>query len=312
MDEEDWRIFQLWGAAGELSTARVKSLEAQLRRDPSNMDARVQLFSYYYKKKHKHKDAAQKLFEQVLWLIEHKPALTGILAHRLALTGCYFKPKHFAALRHAWLEQIHAAPSEGTILGNAASFIAWNDIATASILAEQAYVLQPTAGWLGTLVIHCDAALESFPALYRDSIREYVISVGIRSLETELGGAQFFTCECVSDAAIDLGNFEVVRWCADILSNYKDPASKQRAKAYLGLVALREGDSERAVQLLREVNYPLPAVFRLATELFHAGYKTSVINLIYNFKRRINKSARTRWLEQVANDQPPDFCDHCC
>jgi hypothetical protein len=57
---------------------------------------------------------------------------------------------------------------------------------------------------------------------------------------------------------------------------------------------------------------PQEVVFRLARELFAAGERESIIQLVKTFRRKIKASARNRWLGQFANDEPPDFEDYCC
>ncbi|HEY9712655.1 MAG TPA: hypothetical protein V6C72_04250 [Chroococcales cyanobacterium] len=315
MTEEEWRWFLLGREARNLSAADIEKLEAQLQMDPSNMDLRIQVFSYfiqYERNNLKHENADKKLFEHALWLIENKASVTGLLGHRLAVTGAAVKPKTFAALRQAWLEQISNAPTNPAILGNAASFIVWKDLETASDLFERAYAIQPNATWLGTLIIHCNAELWGAPNLYKNKIRERIVDIGTRSLKTEQDGAPFLTCEYVCDAALDLGRLETALWSAEILGNMGGLDLLQRSKAYMGLVALRSDDRDRAIELLDELNHPYPSMFRLATELFEAGERDCVISLIRRFGRRIKKSARERWLEQIANDEPPDFRDYCC
>lgn len=320
MTEEEWRWFELTRAARKLSAADIHRLEDQLRIDQWNMDVRVQLCSHYFEHEGnnlKHGNAEQKLSEQVLWFIENRPLLKGFMGHRIATTGCAFKPKRFAALREAWLEQVSVAPTNGTILGNAASFIVWNDLETASNLFERAYALQPAEGWLGHFIVHCSAELWRCPFIYRDDCRERIIDVGVRSLKTELesAGAPFLTCEYVSDAALSLGRYEIVRWCAEILRKWDQTTCAQMANAYLGLVALRKNDRELAVRLMSEMKpgyQPQQIVFRLARELFDAGERDSIIKLIKSLKSKIKTSARNRWLEQIANNEPPDFEDYCC
>lgn len=318
MTEEDWRWFELWCGARALSPSDLVSLEVQLRIDQSNMDARVQLFSYYYGlegNELKSTNAEQNLFKHVEWLIENYPSLPGSLGNRLTAAGRRFKPKAFGILRQKWLVQISAAPSNGTIIGNAASFIAWKDFETASYLFERAYALQPTAGWLGMFTIHCNFELSRAPAMYKDRIRKQVIDVGVRSLTSEPGGAWFMTCEFVSDAALTLGRYELVRWCAEILSKWERSTCEQMANAYLGLVALRENDRDLAIQLMlimKREYQPQEVVFRLARELFDVGERESIVQLIEGFKRKIKTSARSRWLALIAKNEPPDFEDYCC
>jgi len=318
MSEEDWRRFELWRDADKLSASDIEILEDRLRVDPSNMDVRVQLVSHYNEfdgNKLKHEDAQLRLSEQVLWFIQNKPSLSGFMAHKMALTGSCFKPKTFATMRDAWLQQASAASMNGTVLGNAASFIVWKDFETASNLFEQAYTLQPSAGWLRTFVIHCNSELWYAPNFYKDRIREQIIAVGVRSLTSEPGGATFLTCEYVSDAALSLGRYEIVRWCAEILRNWDHATCEQMADAYLGLVALRENRHDLAIQLMLVMKSgyrPQPVVFRLARELFDLGERESIVQLIGNFKRKIKTSARKLWLDQIAKNEPPDFEDYCC
>lgn len=319
MTEEEWRLFELWRNAHRLSNAEIESLEETLRLDPRNIDVRVQLFAHYHEFEGnalKHKGAEQKLLEQVLWLIANKPSASGFLGHRLGTVGHCFKPKAFARARQAWLEQVSKTPFDGNILGNAASFISWYDIETASELFERAYALQPEAGWLQLFVIHCNSVVWSCPSIYKDKLRHRVIDAGVRSLETEIGGAPFLVCEYVSDAALSLRRFEIVRRCAETLRNWGAPTCDQMANAYLGLVALREDNRELAVRLMLEVKrgyQPQPIVFRLARELFDAGERESVGQLIKGFNRKIKSCARKRLLEQISRDQPPEFevADYC-
>ena len=318
MTEEDWRWFELSLEAPKLAPAEIIRLEKRLRADPSNMDVRVQLFAYYNKyegNRLKHKNAEERLSELVLWLVENKPRLTGSMGHRLTSTGRCFKPKIFAMIREAWLQQVSTTPKDATVLGNAASFIGWNDFETASNLFEQAYALEPTAGWFGIFVIHLNSQLWKMPFLYKDEIRERIIDVGVRSLTTEPGGAPPATCEIVSDAALDLERYELVRWCAEILRNWDVSALEQMANAYLGLVALRENRRDLALQLMLETKrgyQPQEVVFRLARELFGLGERESIVQLVRSFKGRINTSARKRWLDQIANNELPDFEDYYC
>lgn len=311
--EEEWRWFQLSLAINSLTPADIESLEQQLNLEPSNMDVRVQVFAYYGQYEGnglKHKNAEKKLAEQILWLIENKPSAHGYLAHKISSRGNCFKPKAFATLRQAWLEQVSAAPLDGTVLGNAASFIVWKDFETASELFERAYALQPEAGWLGTFVIHCNSELWFSPELYKDKIRDRIIDVGVRSLDSEFGGAPFLTCEYVSDAALSLGRFDLVLWCAELLSDMDHQTCKQMANAYCGLVALRGNNRDFAVQMLLKMErgyQPQEIVLRLAGELFDAGERESIVQFIENFKGKVKKSWRERWIKQIANNERPAF-----
>jgi len=317
--EEDHFIWiKLHEEARLFSDADVHLLERQLLVDPEDLEARIKLFFFYSEyegRRLKREDADQKLSKQVLWLIENKPAVSGFLRHKLSLTGHGFKPKTFAKLRQAWLQQVSANPNEAAVVGNAASFIVWKDIETAADLFERAYTLQPEEGWLGTFLSYYNSELYASPLFYREEICKRIINIGVRSLQSEAGGSTSMTCEYVSDAALYLGRFEIVRWCAQILSDGYGPISDQMANAYLGLVALRENDQKLAVELMLRMKrgyLPQPLVFRLSGELFDAGERESIAQLIKSFKKKVRTSARTRWLKQIADDERPDFEDYCC
>lgn len=314
MEDDDEHWMQLWTESRGRSTTEIESLEKELHVDPSNINIRVQLFFYYAWLQRMDKEAERQLSKHMLWLVKNKPSFCGIVGHRLAMTGLYFRPKTFGIIREAWLEQVSLAPLNGTIIGNAASFIAWADIETASDLFERAAELQPEQGWLGTFVIHCHRDLFSSPSLYHDKIRERIIDVGLRSLNSEPGGAPFMTCEYVSDAALSLGRLDVVRRCAELLRGMKwHPEFEQKSNVYLGLVALREHDRELAVQLMLVMKrgYGTHEItFRLARELFDAGERESIVQLINSYKGKIRAPMRNRWLKQIANDQAPDFQEY--
>jgi hypothetical protein len=313
LNEADQKFFELYQKARKLSVLEVEALESSLVSNPLDLNARVQVLFYYSafeKNSLKFPNAEQKLFEQALWFIENMPAVDGFLRHHMSRLGICFKPKRFAALRQVWLDLISSSPPDGAIFGNAASFIVWNDLETASDLFEKAYALQPDVGWLGSLVIFCNSDLWQSPLLYKNALRERVIDVGVRSLQTERGGAQFLTCQYVCDAALELGRFEIVRWCAEIMNDY-GPEFRQEGRAYIGLVALRENTPDQAIQLTQKMNQPLPAVFRLARELFDFGERELISGFVRRLGKRIKNCARQRWLMQIENDEAPDFQDWC-
>ncbi len=235
MNDENRHWLQLSMEARKLSAQDIELLEHRLQIDLSNVDLRVQLFSFYSKQSGndlKHKNAKQKLYEQVLWFIENRPAARGYLGQLLARTCFSFGPKKFPALREAWLEKVDAMPTDGTVIGNAASLMVWTDIERASELFVRAYKLQPSEGWLETFLIHYSSEMWSCPSRYKENVCWRIIDAGIRSLETEEeGGAPFLTCEYICDAALYLGRYDIVRWYAEMLRKW----DQKKANAYLGL-----------------------------------------------------------------------------
>jgi hypothetical protein len=147
------------------------------------------------------------------------------------------------------------------------------------------------------------------PSLYHVDIRKQVVDIGVRSLRAEPDGAILLTCEYVCDAALILRQFDVVHFCAKFLRNW---GCTQIANAYLGLVALREGNRELAAELmLKDKSTERHSMFRLARELFDLGERESIVQFITILKKRIKASERKRWLEQIANGETPDFEDYC-
>ncbi|MDR3616773.1 MAG: hypothetical protein P4L53_24665 [Candidatus Obscuribacterales bacterium] len=312
MSDEQWRWFQLYCKADTLSLSEIESVEEQLRANTADMDLRVQLFAYYWKKvlrNSQHESAEHRLFEHVLWMIDNRPEVRNF-GGPLSSTANHLTPKRFTIARQAWLEQVRKHPANGDIIGNAGAFIVWVDFETGAELTERAYALQPSAGWLRGHVHHCNFQIWTSPHLYKNKWREKVINVGVRSLQTEPNGAPFYTYQYVADAALSLGRYDLVKVCAQVLHDWDYPSTKQQAKVYTSLLALREGDRRPALETLSEVKqfHLCPdLVFRVASELFKLGERKSIVEFINNLKGRTRKSSRERWLQQIANNQAPDF-----
>lgn len=313
ISEVDLRWVQLWRGVRALSEPEVEALERQLRDDPLNIDVRVHLFGYfslYEGSELKRKDVERKLFEIVLWFIENKPAATGFLGFRLMTSARLFKPRAFGVLRQAWLEQVDAFSMDGTVLGNAGMFIGWNDFETGAALIERAYELQPVENWLGLFISTIALEIWTSPELYKDRLREYIIDVGLRSLRTESGGAPSMTCQYVSNAALCLGRLDDVRTCIVYLRKESHPQCDQLANVYEGLVALRENNIDCAIEslVMMKPGYEAqPVAFCLAIELFDLGERESIARFIENFEGKISEHDWNRWLEQVTENQRPDF-----
>lgn len=311
------KIRQIWMQlfdARKLLLSDVERLEERLSDDSHDIDARISLLGYYTtyeKNKWKHPKANLMLSEHVLWFIHNTPGIELIpIGDWISKTALGFTPRQFSTIRAAWLEQVAAHPTDGNVIGNAAAFIGWVDLETATELFERAYELQPYDGWLWRLVLHFNSELSRCPELYKDEVRKKIVDFGIKSLDTECGSPKM-TCEFVSDAALSLGRYDVVECCANVL--YADK-HEQIARAYMGLVFIRKGNVALAKNLLPivEKSYqPERIVFQLAHELFDLGEREAIVDFIYSFRTKIRKSVKDRWLKQVSMNLRPDFQDYC-
>lgn len=312
---ESLRLHQLYMSGRKLKRDKLIKLQKKFEATPEDLDNRVQLLGYY-QNFHRQRilPVDQHWKEKVLaWQIQNDPGVTDALAHYLSLSSIEMEPKMFARLRALWLEQVEINCGNAQVSGNAAAFIAWRDFETASQLFLDAAEADPERGWLQLWVIHCNSELFYSPPRYRAKILKQLVAIGERSLKLEVGGAPFITAEYVCGAALELGDFDAVRRCTEIMRTWAQAPFDPAADALLALIAIRENKVAEAVTImlaLEPISPPHPFVTQLFQELFECGERGSIQQVIETFGQRIKPAGRKRWLKQIARDELPDF--HCC
>ena len=142
---------QLVQQGANLSRGAAQQLEAQLEKNPEDLNARAQLLGYYWYQWMQPGEAAAKAARRrhVLWLIEHHPdsPVTGLEEAAISETGnSLIDPEGYQQARKLWLSLIEAKRGNAYLLGNLAKFFQMSDKPLAESALLQAKALQPENG----------------------------------------------------------------------------------------------------------------------------------------------------------------------
>jgi hypothetical protein len=108
-------------AGAKLTAAEVEEIEARLRRDPEDLEARGKLISYYFQK-----GPRQSRLQHIFWLIEHHPEAEITLPYSMGITPVDTplndRADHVRA-QMLWRERARLHENNPQVLTNAADFI---------------------------------------------------------------------------------------------------------------------------------------------------------------------------------------------
>jgi TonB family protein len=111
-------------AGGQLTAAQVEEIEARLRRDPEDLEARGKVISYYFQK-----GIRQPRLDHIFWLIEHHPEAEITLPYSMGISPGKTSLNDEADHKHAqtlWREQTRRRAEDRQVLANAADFLSSN------------------------------------------------------------------------------------------------------------------------------------------------------------------------------------------
>ncbi len=125
-----------------LSEAEAQQLEEQLRRNPSDVIARVKLLGYYGRMALDSRQAAAARRAHILWLAQNRPE-EPVLGTPYAMLHPSMDGAAFIRVRSILLQQVQKHPKNVRILANARNFLGVYDRRTAIALAQRALALEP-------------------------------------------------------------------------------------------------------------------------------------------------------------------------
>lgn len=125
-------------SGSRLTEAEVLSLEKRVEHDPQDIDSRLKLLGYYFRKQLEDPSAKKAHEENIVWLIQNKPELDilatpfGILYEKMNVSG-------YARGRDAWLDQLKTDPENLKFLEHSAKYFTLFDpeLAEESLLKGQ-------------------------------------------------------------------------------------------------------------------------------------------------------------------------------
>src|SRR5712691_3798485 len=142
---------QLVQQGANLGRGVAQELEAQLEKNPEDLNARAKLLGYYWYQWMQPGEAAAKAARRrhILWLIEHHPEspVTGLEEAALSETGnALIDPEGYKLARQMWLSLMEAKKGNPYLLGNLAKFFQMSDKPLAESALLQAKAMQPENG----------------------------------------------------------------------------------------------------------------------------------------------------------------------
>src|SRR5258707_5200022 len=142
---------QLVQQGANLGRGPAQDLEAELEKNPEDLNARAKLLGYYWYQWMQPGEAAAKAARRrhILWLIEHYPdsPVTGLEEAAIAERGnSLIDPEGYQQARQMWLSLKETKKSNPYVLGNLAKFFQMSDKPVAESALLQAKAVQPENG----------------------------------------------------------------------------------------------------------------------------------------------------------------------
>lgn len=312
-EEEERARSAAYTLGKELNAEQVEWLKKTLSEDAHDLISRLELFGYYQYKQGSDGEARAAWFEQLVALIDSYPGESGYVATIVMNSSGKLTAEEFNQVADLWQKKIADSPNDGTIYGNAGSFLIWRDLETASSLLEKAQELEPgNVRWPAHLALFNFMAFQKGSEDKREVFASRTIKNSRRSVE--LGSpTPWLDLEHIALCALYLKDFDTVKEAAEKLASLNiHIAHTQSANAFLGLAALEQNDIAQAKQLLlkREDGYLSQGHFwRLAKALLDAGEKQTVLETIELYSDKLSKSTIDRWKDDIAGGGSPDFSE---
>ena len=126
-----------------MTDAQLRDAMQKLEADPEDLALRATLLGHYLKLRNRTQSDIEARREQVLWMIQHRPAerLTG---SPFCLIQPRFDPDGYSAGKQLWKKQADMPGASADVFGNAATFVMLQDAEAAEELLKRAEAAEPT------------------------------------------------------------------------------------------------------------------------------------------------------------------------
>ncbi|MFK7778177.1 MAG: hypothetical protein QM501_08660 [Gimesia sp.] len=307
-------------SGGRLTEQEASSLEKRVEQNPQDVDARLQLLGFYFRKQVGDSAAQKTNQEHIVWFIQNEPEF-DVLATPFGLLYEKVNAIGYSQGKEAWLDQLRTDPENLKLLENSAKYfmLSNSELAEESLLKGRALDSDnpkwPVAlGQLYSLKMKtlsgdeeqstAEKALGQLEIAYRLSAK-----MGQDSLLSELAKVALVAQETTK-----------AREYAELMLS-KDDSHENRGNNIhdgnitLGKIAIAAGDVETAKSSLINAGKtpgspPLDSFgpdMALAKELLKHGEKDAVLEYL-RLCSTFWKSGRDRlvsWIEMIQNDQTP-------
>lgn len=311
---ESVRSIILLYLAKEISKPKANELEAEIRKNPENLDDRISLIGYYSWNGRTPADR-QRLRTHVLWLLGNHPEHPAV--GEPSVRDLPDDPEGNRQILALWDRNLELRGDDLNVLKNAEKFFFAREPAKAERILRQLHEKEPgNQQWPNELIkLYVMFGLPDFD---NDRPSEKAAEAYSRVLQlTSNPAARELIASDMAQATFKTGDFAEAAQFAKIDLQTANPAAAQRANTILGRVALRSGDLNGAKQYLLDSAVVAPGqtglafspTMVLAKELLEKGERDAVVEYLEDCKplwprgRRILQS----WIADIKDGLTPNF-----
>ena len=118
--------YKLVRSGNEMTADEKVALEAQVAKNPNDVDSRTKLLAYYFMKGRQDADAKSAKQRHVIWLVENAPE-SQVLGLPYGHLNQILEPEGYHLAKQAWLKTIGSSPDKLGVLKNASRFFQLHD-----------------------------------------------------------------------------------------------------------------------------------------------------------------------------------------
>jgi hypothetical protein len=320
--QDDETATRLAMTGRNLSAEAARSLEAQVKATPDDVEARTELLGYYMRLAFSSQEAKQARQQHILWLIRNRPD-AAILNTPFASLDRHLDSSAYEEGRKAWLDQVDRQPKNAAVLGRAAAYLLLHDSDAAASLYQRAEAAEPqNPEWSQRLGHLYSLGLASKTGKEKQKAAHASLGAYERSLANMKDGEERESLlPDLATIALEAGEAAKARGYAeemlnsDLQEGWNAGNLVHHGHLVLGRLALRDGDTKTAKEHLLaagktqgspQLNSFGPNM-TLAKELLEKGERQAVLEyfkLCGTFWKNKNLEA---WTREVQAGKIPDF-----
>jgi hypothetical protein len=308
------RAILLLYSGKNLSRSKADEFEIGIRKEPDNVDTRLNLIGYYTWNGRTPADRLR-LREHVLWVVENHPEHPATAEP--SLRDLPDDPEGNTEIRALWDRTLQSRGDDTAVLKNAQKFFFGKDPAAADRLIHVLSEREPeNPQW--AIELAQLYRMFGIPGQYIADPAERAMEAYKRVLAlTRKSAAREALAGDMAAAAFKIGDYPAAARLAKVYLTSTDRGAVQRANTLLGRVALVSDDIAGGRQYLldsagpeaaRDVSVSGPTMV-LAKELLEKGERDVVIEYLENCKLLWPRGEPTlqNWIAEIKRGRTPNF-----
>lgn len=306
--------------ASKLSDDDAKQLQEKIDRDTNDIESRIVLLGYYYRKGILNKKFREPHLQLACWFIENYPESDAAGDHSMRVDAIS-NPQGFINGKDLWEKALNTNPKSVPVLVNASKYFMFSDKAKSEALLKQAQELEPNNADLMTqlaqlysMSVIWERTKEGRQRWSKKSLEQFEKAL---NLEMDSPNSKNLI-GYAAKSAFDAGEIEKAKQYAERLLKLEDTGdSLHNGNTILGRLAIQTGDLDSACKYLLESGKtsgsPVLGSFGpsmiLAKELLEKGKKDVVLEYLELCKVfwGLDRGQLKKWMVTVNDGRIPDF-----